>query len=115
MKLLMLALFSMSSLVFAGGKGHFHPKRVAKCSGSCNAEQIKAATHAGISELIKWNKMEGKWDKANVDSVEKKTFKKPTKSLTAWVVTVSKNNEKTYVFFTEEGKVFRSNNTGTLK
>lgn len=114
-KFIVAILFSMSTLALAGGKGHFHPKKVAKCTGSCNAEQIKAAAHAGISELIKWDKMEAKWDKASIDHVEKKTFKKPTKSLTAWVVTVSKDANKTYVFFTEDGKVFRNNNTGILK
>ena len=64
--------------------------------------------------------MDAKWEKSIVENIEKKTFKKSDKSLTAWVVTLSENistenKSKTYVFFTEDGLVFRTNSTGVLK
>ena len=118
--LLFAMLLTFTSSVYAGGGGHFHPKKVAKCGSTCTADQIKAAVPEGVKELVKWGKMDAKWEKALVEGVEKKTFKKAKKSLTAWVVTLSESSkaekkDKTYVFFTEDGMVFRTNGTGVLK
>lgn len=104
----------LSSIAIAGG-AHFHPKKVATCSGKCNAEQIKAATPAGVQELIKWRKVHAKWNKGKIESVEKKTFTKGEKTLNAWVVALGLANERKFIFFTEDGMVFRSNETGVLK
>lgn len=112
--ILCIITLGISSITFAGG-GHFHPKKVASCSKVCKADDIKAATHLGVAELIKWKMMDQKWSDAKVDSVEKKTFTKGTKSLTAWVATLSHAKDKRYVFFTEKGYVFRTNETGSLK
>lgn len=105
---------SLSSLAIAGGS-HFHPKKVATCSGECSADQIRAATPAGVQELIKWRKVPEKWNKGKIVSVEKKTFTKAAKTLNAWVVALELANERRFIFFTEDGIVFRSNETGVLK
>ena len=114
-----MVFFTFTFNAFAGG-GHFHRKKVAKCRSQCTADDIKAAAHLGVKELVKWGKMDAKWEKSVVEQVEKKTFKKSTKTLTAWVVTLSekannKSSQKVYVFFTEKGKVFRTNSSGVLK
>ena len=112
-------LFTISPYAYAGSS-HFHPKKVAKCAGKCNAEQIKAGAHKGVKELVRWGKMSSDWEKAIVENVEKKTFKKNSRSLTTWVVTLIENtdlegNNRRYVFFTEDGIVFRTNTTGVLQ
>ena len=115
MKQVILMLpFLFASVGFAGG-AHFHPKKVAKCGGKCNAEQIKAATPAGVSELIKWKKVAPKWSQGKIESVEKKTFTKGEKTLTTWVSSLSLAKERKYIFFTEDGVIFRANDTGVLK
>ena len=42
-------------------------------------------------------------------------LKMGSKTLNAWVVALSLDNEKRFIFFTEDGMVFRSNETGVLK
>ena len=102
------------------GDAHFHPKKVAKCKKvTCNKEEIKLAVSEGIRELQKWGKIDKKWLDAKVVTVELKTFKKKQKSITVWVVDISKQIKDgwdlQYVYFTQKGKVFRANNTGELK
>jgi|GEM_PF-1818700 len=110
----------VTSLAFASG-GHFHPKKVAKCDTTCNEEQIKAAIPAAIKELANWKQIDSKWETAKVESVTKKEFTKGSKTLKTWVVSLldekqtdlSKN--KAFLFFLEDGSIFRTNTTGELK
>lgn len=100
--------FLLASNAYAGG-GHFHPVKVAKCSGECTEAQIKAALPEAIPYLNKWGKIDTVWSKAKIESVKKKTFKKGDE----WVVTlVDAEKKKQYVFMTLDGLVTGSNATG---
>jgi len=117
----LLVLLSISSIAFAGG-GHFHPKKVAKCDGSaCTEEQIKSAVPAAVKELANWKQLDIKWESAKVESIAKKEFSKNGKTLKAWVVALldeknqDANKNKAYLYFLEDGSIFRTNSTGELK
>lgn len=119
-EIIILSLF-VSTVALASG-GHFHPKKVAKCNAdACTEEQIKAAVPAGIKELANWKKLDAKWETAKIESIIKKEFSKGAKNLKAWVVALldekqsdtSKN--KVYLYFLEDGSIFRTNTTGELK
>lgn len=97
----------MASTVFAGG-GHFHPKKVAKCSAECSSEQLKAALPEAVDHLAKWNKIDPVWKTAKVTDVSKKTFSKGPE----WVLTLENAGKKRYVFITLDGFVAGSNDTG---
>ena len=115
-----IVIVIVSSLVLASG-GHFHPKKVAKCEESCTEEQIKAAVPAAIKELANWKQLDTKWETAKVESVAKKDFVKGSKTLKTWVVALLDEKEtdasrnKAYLFFLEDGSIFRTNKTGELK
>lgn len=122
MKKTVLALsFIFSSGALASG-GHFHPKKVAKCEADiCTEAQIKAAVPAGIKELGNWNKLDSKWQNAKIQSVTKKEFSKSGKTLKTWVVALLDEKEtdstknKAYLYFLEDGSIFRTNTSGELK
>lgn len=118
---ILLLTFLTSTFVFASG-GHFHPKKVAKCDGStCSEEQIKASVPAAVKELANWKQLDAKWESAKIESITRKEFSKKGKSLKTWVVALindkiqdtSKN--KVYLYFLEDGSIFRTNTTGELK
>ncbi len=119
-KAILIASFVVAPIAMASG-AHFHPKKVAKCDGICSEDQIKAAVPAAVKELANWKQIDPKWETAKVDKAVKKEFIKGKKTLKTWVVAllnetesdVSKN--KTYLFFLEDGTIFRTNNTGELK
>lgn len=120
-KQIILASMILASIAFGSG-GHFHPKKVAKCDGSiCTEEEIKSAVPAGINELSNWNKLDAKWQSAKIESISKKEFSKSGKAIKVWIVAllnekeadVSKN--KVYLYFLEDGSIFRTNTTGELK
>lgn len=103
------ALF-LTTTVWAGGN-HFHPKKIAKCSGPCTSEQIKAALPEAISYLNKWKRIDLSWASAKIENIETKQFKKgPEWMLTLVDSTAEKN--KRYVFFSLDGYVTGSNSTG---
>lgn len=103
-----IATFLLALNAYAGG-GHFHPKKVAKCSGECTEEQIKSALPEAIPHLNKWGKIDTAWSSAKIESVQKKTFKKGDE----WVITlVDTNKKKQYVFMTLDGFVTGANATG---
>ena len=118
--IILAAALLISSLALASG-GHFHPKKVAKCEGPCTEEQIKTAVPAAVKELKNWEMIDAKWESAKIESVTKKDFVKKGKTLKSWVVALldekqtdtSKN--KAYLFFLEDGSIFRTNTTGELK
>lgn len=119
-KVILIATLLVSSLALASG-GHFHPKKVAKCEGNCTEEQIKAAVPVAIKELANWKQLDAKWETAKVESVAKKDFTKGSKTLKTWVVALVDEKEtdasknKAYLFFLEDGSIFRTNKTGELK
>lgn len=96
-----------TSTVFAGG-GHFHPKKVAKCGSECTEEQLKAGLSEAIDHLAAWGKIDKSWKNAKVETIAKKTFKKGPE----WVLTLNENGKKRFVFFTLDGFVAGSNDTG---
>lgn len=110
----------VSSAVLAGGN-HFHPKKVAKCESACTEEQVKAAVPTAVKELVNWRQTDSVWQNAKVDAIAKKEFKKGSKTLNTWVVTLLNEKEtdatknKRYVFITNDGYVFKINETGDLK
>ncbi len=113
-------IFAATTVLATGG--HFHPKKVANCeSKTCTEAQIKEAVPAGIKELANWKQLDAKWESAKIESVAKKEFKKGKKTINAWVVALLDEkqtdtaNNKVYVYFTEDGSVFRTNKTGELK
>lgn len=110
-----------STLGFASG-GHFHPKKVAKCDGStCSEDQIKASVPAAVKELANWNQLDVKWGSAKIESIVLKEFSKKGKTLKTWVVTLvddkiqDSSKNKVYLYFLEDGSIFRTNTTGELK
>ncbi|MBY0317064.1 MAG: hypothetical protein K2Q26_16210 [Bdellovibrionales bacterium] len=118
--ILVLSIF-ISTSAFATG-GHFHPKKVAKCEPKiCSEEQIKAAVPAGVKELANWKKIDAKWETAKIESAVVKEFTKGSKTIKAWVVALidEKENDssknKVYLYFLEDGSIFRTNTTGELK
>lgn len=120
-KQIILLSMILASTSFGSG-GHFHPKKVAKCDGNaCTEEQIKSAVPAGIKELSNWNKLDAKWESAKIESVSKKEFSKSGKTLKVWVVALLNEKEadtsknKAYLYFLEDGSIFRTNTTGELK
>lgn len=118
---ILIVSFIFSSLALASG-GHFHPKKVAKCDGNtCTEEQIKAAVPAGVKELANWKKLDAKWENAKIESVTKQEFSKSGKTLKTWVVALLDEKEtdsaknKVYLYFLEDGSIFRTNTSGELK
>lgn len=106
----LIALASIAlcaSTVFASG-GHFHPKKVAKCSADCTPEQLKAGLPEAIDHLAQWGKIDKTWKTAKVTDVSKKTFKKGPE----WVLTLENEGKKRFVFITLDGFVAGSNDTG---
>ena len=87
----------------------------------CTAAEIDPSISKGILELLKWGKIEKKWEGATTETIDHKTFtKKNGKSLSCWVAKISKTTSSSkpdyhFVFITESGKVFRANSTGVLK
>ena len=123
MKTVIIILIGLiSNHAFASG-GHFHPKQVAKCSTSigCTEDLVKSAVPASVDELINYNQMDKKWKTAKVDGLTKKEFKKGSKVLKAWVVTLLNEKDtntasnKHFIFITDDGFVFKANATGELK
>ncbi len=107
-KLIIIASFLLALNANAGG-GHFHPKKVAKCSGSCTEEKIKDALPEAISHLNKWGKIDLAWAQAKIEGVAQKQFKKGPE----WVLTLVNNEkQKQYVFMTLDGFVTGANATG---
>lgn len=96
-----------ASFAFATG-GHFHPKKVAKCSSECTEDQLKAALPEAIDHLSAWGKIDKSWKTAKVESVTKKTFKKGPE----WVLALDQGGKKRYVFVTLDGFVAGANDTG---
>ena len=120
-KTILVLTFLASTVVFASG-GHFHPKKVAKCDGSiCTEEQIKASVPAAVKELANWNKIDIKWESAKIESIALKEFSKKGKTLKSWVVALidetikDSTKNKVYLYFLEDGSIFRTNTTGELK
>lgn len=107
--LTMILSMLTSGLVLAGGS-HFHPKKIAKCTGEvCTETQIKEAMPEAITYLAKWKRIDAAWTTAKIESVGQKQFKKGPE----WVVTLKNTaNETRYVFFTLDGFVAGSNSTG---
>ena len=117
----LLALLLSSSIVLAGG-GHFHPKKVAKCDGdTCTEDQIKASVPSAIKELANWKQLDSKWETAKIESIAKKEFNKNGKNLKTWVVSLidekiqDTTKNKVFLYFLEDGSIFRTNTTGELK
>jgi hypothetical protein len=121
MKKVILAFTILASSFALASGGHFHPKKVAKCEATCGEEQIKAAVPTAIKELANWKKLDSKWETAKIESVTKKEFTKGSKLLKTWVVSLLDEKEtdqtknKAYLFFLEDGSIFRTNTTGELK
>ena len=121
MKKVILTLTILASSFALASGGHFHPKKVANCEGACGEEQIKAAVPAAIKELANWKQIDSKWEAAKVESVTKKEFTKGSKMLKTWVVALldekqtDQSKNKAYLFFLEDGSIFRTNTTGVLK
>ncbi len=121
MKKLSIILASLVSCASLAGGNHFHPKKIAKCGETCTEAQIKEAVPAAMKELINWRQVESQWETAKVEAVVKKEFTKGSKTLKTWVATLIDEKEKDstknkrYVFFTEDGLVFKINTTGELK
>lgn len=120
-KIILVLTLLTSTLGFASG-GHFHPKKVAKCDGStCTEEQIKASVPAAVKELANWKQIDAKWESAKIESVILKEFSKKGKSLKTWVVALiddkiqDTTKNKVYLYFLEDGSIFRTNTTGELK
>ena len=106
--LLIITATVLSTSALAGGN-HFHPKKIAKCSGACTEEQIKAAVPGAITYLADWKRIDTAWAKAKIEGVAKKDFKKGPE----WVVTLKNEaNEIRYLFFGLDGYVTGSNSTG---
>lgn len=120
-KTILILTLLVSTIAFASG-GHFHPKKVAKCEGSvCTEEQIKSSVPAAIKELANWKQLDAKWESARIDSIAKKEFSKKGKTLKAWVVALVDDKiqdsakNKVFLYFLEDGSIFRTNSTGELK
>lgn len=106
-----LTLFVISSIAMTSsfaGSGHFHPKKVAKCSGECTEEQLKAALPDAIDHLAAWGKIDKSWKNAKVESITKKAFKKGEE----WVLSLERDGKKRFVFITLDGFAAGSNDTG---
>ncbi len=104
------ATFLLALISWAGGN-HFHPKQIAKCTKECTPDQIKAALPEAITHLNKWKRIDLSWTGAQVEGIEKKEFKKGPE----WMVTLvdsTPEKKKRYVFFTLDGYVTGSNDTG---
>lgn len=121
MKKVILTTGLLFSVAAFGGGNHFHPKKVAKCDAACTEEQIKAAVPAAVKELVNWRQADSAWESAKVEAITKKEFKKGSKTLNTWVVALLNEKEtdakknKRYVFITNDGYVFKINETGELK
>ncbi|MEK6555017.1 MAG: DUF6488 family protein [Bdellovibrionota bacterium] len=107
-KLILLAAIGLWTPALLAGGGHFHPKKVAKCTAECTADQLKAALPEAINHLSKWGKIDASWKTAKVTDVSKKTFSKGPE----WVLTLDNAGKKHYVFITLDGFVAGANDTG---
>ncbi len=109
--LLTLTLTLFASSVFASGN-HFHPKKFAKCKiTKCTEQEIKDSVINSVAYLSEWKKIDLSWSKASVEKLEIKQFAKGME----WMVTLVDSTpakKKRYVFFTLNGYVTGSNNTG---
>lgn len=105
---ILIASLVLSQGAMAGGN-HFHPKKIATCSGNCTKEQITAATPAAVDELIKWEQLDAKWKTAKAEDVVEKKLTKGSKTMQAFIVPIvdATTQKKKYVFFTQDGTVFR--------
>lgn len=105
---ILIASLALSQAAVAGGS-HFHPKKIATCGESCTKEQISAAVPAALDELIKWEQLDAKWKSAKAEAVVEKKLTKGAKSMQAFIVPVvdSSTQKKKYVFFTQDGTLFR--------
>lgn len=120
-KIIFTAYILVSSIVLASG-GHFHPKKVAQCNANqCTEEQIKTSVPAAIKELANWKQIDNKWETAKIESIAKKEFTKKGKTIKVWVVALvddknkSADQNKAFLYYLEDGSIFRTNSTGELK
>lgn len=107
-KLIAFASIALCTTTVLAGGGHFHPKKVAKCSSDCTPEQLKAGLPEAIDHLAQWGKIDKSWKTATVSDVTKKTFSKGPE----WVLTLENAGQKRYVFITLDGFVAGANDTG---
>lgn len=105
---ILIASMMLSQVAMAGGN-HFHPKKIATCSGNCTKEQITAAVPAAVDELVNWEQLDEKWKTAKPESVVEKKLTKGAKTMQAFIVPLvdSSTQKKKYVFFTQDGTLFR--------
>ena len=105
---ILIASLVLSQGAMAGGN-HFHPKKIATCNGNCTKEQISAAIPAALDELINWEQLDAKWKTAKAEAVIEKKLTKGSKAMQAFVVPIveSTTQKKKYVFFTQDGTLFR--------
>ncbi|MFP5458491.1 MAG: DUF6488 family protein [Bacteriovoracia bacterium] len=105
---ILIALLMLSQAAMAGGN-HFHPKKIASCSGNCTKEQISAAVPAALDELINWEQLDAKWKTAKSEAIIEKKLTKGAKAMQAFIVPIvdSSTSKKKYVFFTQDGTLFK--------